>query len=468
MMRTVPTHRARCVALSWLVLLGWIDVSMAFAHPAALWEFAPYRVNVIVAHCEAYPGESRLLSELTSRLESQAAADWGAAAELRVETRPMAAAAQYWYGLEQPPLDEWVAQTQTTDDKLLIVALREQRLRVRELDLRLKHWSELIDEPLGPREWHAAQIWRAITTVFQPLTLIDDVDGQTVRLRSRAAALVDPAMKFFPLQVDDVLRPIVRAESRRGQPLIAPVEWTWLRVTNVEPGAIAAEWYSGYRSPLSGRSRGQTKTYALLARPRHAATRLTLVAQERQRPLSGYEIFAQAVDRDEAELLGVTDHLGTLTIPRQATNLVQLTVKHGDEVLVRVPLAPGTSAETRLELPDDRARLEAEGLTIGLQEQIVDLVVRRQSLIAEARASLSQDKLDEASQFVKRVQQLPPIEVFRAELRNQRQRLQASDGAVRAKIERLFRDTETVLATYVDAKELDQLERELIYKRKAK
>ncbi len=456
------------VAVVWLALTLGLDALPALAQPAALWEFAPYRVRIILARAVESPGEARSASDLASRLESQAAADWGAAAELRVETPKLVAGSQYWHGLEQPPLDEWSADSLPTDDKLVVVALHGDRVRVRELDLRLRQWSDLIDERLGPREWHAAQVWRAITALIQPLVLIDDVEGQTVRWRSRASALVEAETSPLLPQPGDLLRPIVRAESRSGKPLVAPVEWTWLKVIAGEDGLHTARWFSGYRSPLSGRSRGQMKTYALLVRPRHSATRLVLTSQEKHQPLSGYELYTQADDDDESQWIGTTDVAGAVTIPRQSASLVQLIVKHGDEVLVRLPLVPGSATETRLELPDDRARLEAEGLTIGLQEQIVDLVVRRQTLLADARNSLSRDQIDEAAKLVKRVQQLPPIEVFQSELRNQRLRLQSSDGAVRAKIERLFRDTETVLATYVDAKELDQLERELIYKRNAK
>ncbi len=453
------------------LLLVWSELlaaRRADAQQAALWEFAPYKVRVIVAAAEIAPGDSRVLEDLATQLDSFAAADWGAGGEVSVESATSAAASHYWHRLDDPPTSDWLPSADSGVDKLVIVAIHGDTLRVRELDTRLQQWSPLVQRSVGQREWLAAQAWRAINESFQSLALIDDVDGKNVRLRLRAANLIDEGSTLKTIQVDDVLRPIIRAESRSGKSLIAPVEWTLLQVTDVSSSSITAHWYSGYRSPLSGRNRGQMKTFALITRPRYAATTLTLASNAGGAPLRGYDVYAQRPESEVNYLLGTTDVRGEVQVPAGALRLVQLTIKHGDEILARVPITPGFDRTVRLEMPDDRARLEAEGLTIGLQEQVVDLVVRRQTLIAEAQNDLTNGRFDEAEKRVKRLQQMPRIEPLQAELRNQRLRLQSSDALVRAKIERLFKDTELVLNTYFDAKELDQLECEVIYKRKAK
>jgi hypothetical protein len=120
----------------------------------------------------------------------------------------------------------------------------------------------------------------------------------------------------------------------------------------------------------------------------------------------------------------------------------------------------------QLTLPDDRKRLEAEGLTIALQERVVDLVVQRQMMLGDARSMIDAGKFTEATQVLKKVRQLSVVEPLLAEIRSQRQRLQSSDPYVKGKVKRLFDDTEKVLTTYFDLREIVEVETSLDRKRK--
>lgn len=438
-----------------------------FAQPAVLWEFAPYRLRLsIVADDEHF---SRALA---AHLESKAELAFGPCWELSSEWVPPEKRASVIQQFDSPRGDDPTPNLESGVDKWFIAIVShagsDWRLNVRELDVRTHQWGPAVGRQCVQHELLHSLAWHAIAEAFQPLALVDSVAEDEVRLRFRAAGLAEtPAHPVLPRK-GDTLRPLMRLSSRDGKAQVVPVSWTLLQVTEVGGVAVTARMFSGYRNPLSGRSRGQMQTLALLTRPRHQGTRLSLVSHTDGTPLPGYEVMAQSPLAGALQPLGHSDGQGRITIAPAADALRLLVVKHGDEILARVPIVPGFDADAKLELPDDRKRLEAEGLTIGLQEQVVDLVARRQSLLVAIRQAMSADRLDEAERLLKQLRQLPTDGPLRAELRNHRLRLQTGDAYVQTKITRLFNDTEQVLNTYFDSREIDQVERELAHKRKAK
>ena len=446
--------------LVWSLLL----VSSSWsAEPAALWEFAPYRVGWRINFGGAIADESRVRSEIAAYLDSASAIDFGPA----------------W--VVAP-----VSGTPAELDKLYEIDLRSNERRwqvvIRELDQRTRQHGPVVARRDIDLRLLASTVWRGVREAFRPLLLVDEVNGVEVRLRLRAGGLVaEPEHRVRP-QVGQVLQPWLRSESRRGdsraaEPRIAGVEWTWLVVKSAVGSEITAEAASGYRTPLSGRARGQVQTYALLIQPAASVTQLTLTTPRdakakgdsaTTRPLAGYEVLSQPAHGTTNRSLGLTDWRGMIALQPSKPELQWLVVRHGGEVLARVPYLPGAERELRLEVPDDNRRLEVEGLTIGLQEQVVDLVAKRQTVLALARADIDTKKFDEAEQRLKQMRLSSSVELLRNELRLQRQRLQADDPRVQAKIKRLFDDCEQVLNTHLDSREIDQVERELKVQRSKK
>ena len=460
-----------CRAFAFVVVISaalFTSARVASADSAALWELDPYRVRILLA-IEGPPAVQHSLTEsIVPYVESMAAREMGAAWQLTVESadKPLRESLLR----ERFPAVDVLAETwRELADKVLLVAVAKDRwswrVVARELDTSLKHYGRATTLHIEQPELMPPRVWHAVLDSFRPLAIVADVKGQKVQLRRRAADLVEETAYRALSQVGDVLQPVVQSFSRDGKSRNSPLEWTLLKVQQSEGGKAQANMFSGYRSPIGGRS-GLSQTLAIVSRPSHAKTKLTIVATGGSEPLPGYELHLQHPPQSTTETVGQTNYRGQVDIPPVDGGFCLLIVKNGSEVLCRVPIQPGVEPAAKLTLPDDRKRLEAEGLTIALQERVVDLVAQRQILLVDARAKIEAGQLADAAQLLKKVRQLSVVEPLLAEIRSQRQRLQTSDPYVKGKITRLFDDTEKVLTTYFDLREIVEVETTLDRKKK--
>ena len=239
------------------------------------------------------------------------------------------------------------------------------------------------------------------------------------------------------------------------------MEWTYLIVTEVDNGQAICQVYSGLRNPLGGRRRGRTEQYALLLRSPPGTTRLVLRSRtDPARRLIGYDVYAYGPESKATVHLGRTGSDGGIDVPPGPQRLRLLLVKHGDALLVRLPIVPGEAPQLTAVVPDDDRRLQAEGLIVGLQENLVDSVVRRAILAAQTRNRIEEGKLDEAGQLIEELRRLRTQQQFLLQLEKERQRLVSDDPVVQRKIDKLFDDTTKLLGSYLMPQELETLEAE--------
>ena len=112
--------------------------------------------------------------------------------------------------------------------------------------------------------------------------------------------------------------------------------------------------------------------------------------QQPDQPLVGYEVYSRPPeDEQSTELIGRTDWRGELWIERDARQPIQLLfVRNGQQLLGKLPLVPGDQPLLVAPLRDDELRLEAEGFLLGVQENLVDLVARREVLAVRIRREI--------------------------------------------------------------------------------
>jgi signal recognition particle GTPase len=115
----------------------------------------------------------------------------------------------------------------------------------------------------------------------------------------------------------------------------------------------------------------------------------------------------------------------------------------------------------RAEIPDDDQRLEAEGLVHALQENLVDLVARRQMFEVRCRTLIEQMKLDDARKIVDQMRRLGRQEDFLSTIRQQKERTYSAEKATQKKIDKLFDDTEAVVNRFLSNAQIDKLEQEI-------
>lgn len=431
-----------------------------------VWEMSPCRISVLLAAEPAPRITPQLRQELSSGLVQRAEAIVGAPWRLSVSSAPLP--------LEQPMLrrfDELAASDIPAElrggdaDKLMLLALRSGsggiELAVREFDVR----TGLLGRPIRPqvpqRTYLADAAFSAIRAAFATLAAVEAIDGKQVRLRLRGGALRprDRSLQFAAPQM--LLRPVIRYNDRDGQARhIELLPWTWLVAESIDGSAVHCQLHSGVRSALGALRRGRVEQLALAVPSVADTTTLKLVARDDpRRALAGYRVHVQPLGSQQTSLLGATDEQGTLRIrARDDAPLQWLTISSGKEPLARLPFVPGADEQLTALLPSDDTRLLVEGLVSGLQEQLVDFVIRRRVLLVRAQSALADDRPADARKLLDQLRALGTAEQLADAVGRQQQRFSSSDPREQARIDKLFADTLQAVERFVQAEEVEELE----------
>ena len=145
-----------------------------------------------------------------------------------------------------------------------------------------------------------------------------------------------------------------------------------------------------------------------------------------------------------------------------------LLVKNGGELLARLPLVPGIPAEISAPIANDDQRLRAEGFIKGFEEELVDLVTRREVLLAQIRTRMDAGQYDEAESLIRQLRRLKTRDELGRSLGQEKIRLTSDDAAVQHKIDAMFDDTRKLLQQHLDPETVEQLARELLEARTAR
>ena len=495
------SHRLRRTLVPALLVCAWATPACA----QTVWELSPYRIRLILTtgHAPELSGDFRadLPAELLTRVDTLIGAAWDADArwasaemrrvmirdlervtvellevELSREAREAAG--------EEPAPEEPAAPEQNGDDaeppldldsladKIILLALLPGRngyeARARELDVRTRQWNTAVSVPARHPAKLADAAFQAVWRAFAPLARIaavDEKDPKRITLRLRAAGFPARDEAIVMARPGDVFRPIVRHNDRYGKMRgIRPVDWTFLHVEERSGGVLTCRLHTGMRRPLSARRRGQFEQLAVAAIATNKPTRLVLQSRaERDKPLPGYDVYSHPPDSKTTVLVGRTDQQGSVIVPPGNSPLRVLVVKNGAEFLARLPLVPGMQPELVAEIRPDDERLRAEGFIRGLQQELIDLVTRREVLLAQAQKRIEEKKLDEAQKLVDELRGLESRHDFDLYLLQEQKREEAvsDDKLAQAKIDQMFRKTRTLVNAYLDPVVIEQLERVL-------
>jgi hypothetical protein len=177
----------------------------------------------------------------------------------------------------------------------------------------------------------------------------------------------------------------------------------------------------------------------------------------------GYEVFSQTDPKklDDLARLGSTDRDGRLAVPPSKQRVRNVIVKNGGHLLARLPVVPGAQPEVDIPLPDDDARLAAETHLASMREDLIDVVARRNILMARARQKMKNKDYSGAEKLILEINQLPGRAKFILEIDNARRRLRSDDPQIQRRIDHLFEGTQTALNQYLDTRPVNELSSEL-------
>ena len=487
----------------WAAALARAASAASAAETASVWEYAPYRVDVWLAIDPAAGNREALLAELAGALPRQIDRIVGGVWDAQVHMAPATLAAAALASIDQLSTGAWPATASPTDatpataapspatasppvestavaiaeqppapsapvDKQIVLVVAENasgwQVAARELDSASGLTGRVARQQIAQRSQLVEAAFRALLDCFAPLARIDGVEGKTVQLAWRAGKLPPRDASLQLVRPGDLLLPVMREFDRAGQTRrVQPLDWTFVRLDAADGSLARGTLLSGLRSPLGRRRRGKIEQLALVVRPPGGATWLELCSRtQADRPLAGYEVYAHTPDSPTTSFLGRTDGRGRLRIEANATDpLLILIVKHGQEFLARLPIVPGLLPQQRAPVIDDDLRMAVEGFVIGMQEQLVDTIVRRKILLARLRARIESGRAVDAQPLMDELRKLDTPERFLNELASRERSTVAADPVSAAKIRKLFADTREAIVRYLDANEIDAAQREL-------
>ncbi|MDZ4781164.1 MAG: hypothetical protein SGJ19_12995 [Planctomycetia bacterium] len=449
-------NHARCFLVG--AVLALLVTNKAQGQDA--WEHTPYNIQVYLAlnGSTSDAAVQEIADHLSDRAETVVGGGW----KLHVEVAPpvLKQALASGSGNLKP---EHVPLPETEPDKVVVLAIDDgaiPAIEAREFDCRARQF--------GPIQRRAvAQPWRlrreaflALTAAFTPLARVEPLEDKQVRLQLRAAEF-EPRDPAWPWAAPgDLFRCVLRMSERSGAARTAEeIAWTLLEAESVDARGVMCHLETGVRGALSSR-RGRFELFALGIRPSSESTRLEIRSRTPDaRPLAGYDIYSTDRAGTQVERIGRTDRTGAVIVPAGERRYRILLIRDGQELLARLPMAPGQSPVLTARIPDDRQRLEVEAFVVGMQESVVDLVARRAVLLARAESRLDAKDLAEAEKLIEQLRRMETREQLQQRIATERRRFTSEDPSVQRKIDRLFDDTAKLLGRYLNPADVEMLQR---------
>jgi hypothetical protein len=298
---------------------------------------------------------------------------------------------------------------------------------------------------------------------FTPLARfeVDPTDPQTVTLQPRGSALPSGADAPPWAKPGDVFVPYLRRTGRNGELAengLTTVPWTYIEATEGADKSMKFHVTSGSRRPFGARRQARVEQLALAASPAETPTILTLHARKNEKkPLIGYEVLAQTDPKTPPASIGFSDTAGQVRIPPGKTPVETLQIKHGGQLLARLPVAPGAEREVKVPLPDDDARLAAEARLGAVREDLIDVVARRNILISRARQKIDKKDFAAAEALLRSLDDLPGRSQFELTLSSSARAIQSDDPQIQRRIDQMFQATKSLSAQFLDVKPISQL-----------
>jgi hypothetical protein len=450
-----------------LVIFGFAIISQA---KDGGWDFEPYRVQITIA-IDAPGGLAEQLSDelpryLRNRVDAALAPAWSCDVHIAAGRERTDAFASMAASEPSPPA------LAAGKDKLLLATLRwrpdSMQLTAREFDGYVQRWSTPIRRESRQVAGLPEQLFALIRQAFSPLAHLelDAKDPHLVVLAPRGAMLPRRAGAAPWAKAGDVFLPVLRRTTRSGQLEkkggIQTVPWTYIETTRVKDDEIVGRIESANRRPLIVRWPGHIEQLAIALRADPDTTVLQLHSRtDAGKRLVGYEVFLQEPGEEKLSRIGMTDAAGQIPILPGPQRIQFAVVKHGNQLLARIPVAAGAGHRVEVALPDDDARLAAEAHLAAVREDLIDVVARRNILISRAREKIRKKDFAAAQELLQTLDDLPGRPQFDISLSTAQRTLHSDDPHMQRRIDQLFAATQSLFGKYLDLRPINEIHDEL-------
>lgn len=479
------------IVLLWMVICGVTQAQEEATTPPdgvlsidRAWDYRPYRVRVWICtdgSPDINANFDRLVAGLRRRSELADPSGW----EFLISRAPNPWAFRFPNIIDHAETESGFGEIPGIgfDDKLMVVCLASSggriHCKVREYDILTQQWGALLRRDVAQKSQLDANVYDMVSTAFMPLARVDRVDkDNNVFMRARAVNLCQRAhlnqeggWELAPnsgspvwVRNDDKFLPIIRRTDRDGNLIkLEPVDFTFLTIEELEGPDVTAKVQSSVRAPLAGRTSKRAQKFALVIRPPAEKSTLRLVSRDDEsHPLEGFEIYSRPIGAkkdDPSEYLGQSDWRGQIAIPPSEHGLRVIFVKRGSRVLKKIPIMPGLYDQLQTTLPNDEARLNAEGVIRGLRSEVLNLVTQRTVYEQQIEEALDNNNIEAARKHLDSYRSLPTLDQLRSRMTDDRTRLKAQtqDSREIAYIDRMFSTLRLIIAENVGASKSTEL-----------
>jgi len=321
--------------------------------------------------------------------------------------------------------------------------------------------------------------------------------NKQVLLQFKGSQLISESVEQLFLHLGDVYQPLLRRSDRLGDLLgVTEVPWTYLALNenlamredlatkelksdlekqadrNSTSGHWRADIHSGLSRPFGIRLRGRSELLALAMHTVRTKSQVRFYARHNsEHALIGYEVFRlQNLENSSGQLLGLTNSRGMITVDQEMfsvekdrSRIVTLLLRSDGRLLAKVPLVPGAAKLVEVPIVDDMARLQTQARLVEIREQLVDLVARRNILLARARKQFSAGRLEQAQELLHKLDALPSRSQFDQILSaaENQPSSRSKDPQVQSRIEKLFANTRSLLGRSLNTRPASELQNEV-------
>ena len=436
------------------------------------WANSPYRVQLQIAvDSSKTPGLislEHLASELEREIHNKIYPLW------KLEVVPLDKAE----GLHLLTKFDALKQQQAADvpsnfDKQMFLTVEVKplgiRIACRERDRFTGRWTPPLERVIRQELLNTRHCFELICETFAPLAKvrIDAEDDQHVRLDMKGAALARSSGEELFVTPTAVYQPFL-AKMKRGDVTsaeqIVNVPWTYLTVVEPEANAWKCLVHTGMRRALAARRRAGIETMAVAIKPVLPQTIVRFHAShDDSLGLSGYEVFQKKQGDTEFTPFAVTDADGSIVVERAGFPVTMLALRSDKELLAQLPVVPGAVPELEVPIADDVARLLVQESLTSFKEQLIDVVARRNILMARIRDALKKDDRAQARKLLDELNELPTRANMNQLLENVAGKLssRSENPRVQAKIDMLLAESRKLLSNFLSTREIMELEVEV-------
>ena len=145
-------------------------------------------------------------------------------------------------------------------------------------------------------------------------------------------------------------------------------------------------------------------------------------------------------------------------------------VKRGSRALLKLPIIPGLKDEVVTRVPDDDARLNAEGVISGVRIEILSLVAERAIYESRVEQSLNDKDIDEASRLIEEYLRLETPQNLKTRMADEESRLKGLTRNKRelGRIGEMFQVLREILNDKVAASQEQMLREKLLKAKQAR